>query len=374
MIATHGTPPGEIPSLNGIRAVSVVIVLLSHAGFERFVPGGLGVTIFFFLSGFLITTLLIREHARFGAIDIYAFYVRRFYRLVPPLLITLAIAYGLTYTGLLPGNITLEGIAAQLLYFANYFEIYFEGSARIPTGTGVLWSLAVEEHFYIVFPVVMSIAFGLGLSTRAKLVTAAAICIAILLWRTYLVYGLGVPEARTYYASDTRIDSIVYGCILAFAMSTLTSDSASDGSKLSVGEYIGLGAGLLLLAATLLYRDPQFRETARYSLQGIALIPLFYLAVRRHRSWPFRILSTSILVRLGVYSYSVYLIHRVIIVALIDNAPVFGQHPIMLAIVSFVLSLVFAALIDNYVDSYFRRRRQELHRAPRIAAPRIQTS
>ena len=370
MDGTHQLRQGEIPSLNGIRAVSVLIVLLSHAGFERFVPGGLGVTIFFFLSGFLITTLLIREHARFGAIDIYAFYVRRFFRLMPPLLITLAIAYGLTFAGILPGNITIEGVAAQLLYFANYLEIFFQGSEKIPTGTGVLWSLAVEEHFYIVFPMLMSVAFVLGMRDRAKIAVAVLLCLAVLLWRFHLAYGLGVSESRTYYASDTRIDSIVYGCLLAFAINARRPDTRGDAS-LSRLEWGALGAAGLLLAATFLYRDPQFREVFRYSLQGIALIPVFYLAVYRSRSRVFRILNTRPMVLLGIYSYSIYLIHRVIIVALADNFPALQlqQYAFLLASTGLILSIGFAAIVDRYVDSYFRKRRQDFHR-PSLAARR----
>src|ERR1700744_3779762 len=88
-----------IPSLDGIRAVSVLIVVLSHAGLGQVIPGGFGVTIFFFLSGFLITTLLLAEYEETGRIDIPKFYLRRVFRLMPPLIISLLIAYGLTIAG-----------------------------------------------------------------------------------------------------------------------------------------------------------------------------------------------------------------------------------------------------------------------------------
>lgn len=359
-----GSVPGDIPSLNGIRAFSVIIVLLSHAGFEWLVPGGLGVTIFFFLSGFLITTLMVREQVRFGSVDIAAFYLRRFYRLIPPLLVTLAIAYGLTYIGVLAGNITPEGVLAQLLYFANYLEIFFDGSAKIPAGTGVLWSLAVEEHFYIVFPLVMSLAFFFRLTNRGKLFVAVVLCAAILLWRIYLVYELNVPASRTYYASDTRFDSILYGCILAFALASWGGEDDGNRTRLSWSEYALLASGVLLLATTFVIRDPQFRETFRYSMQGIALIPLFHLAVKRSESWPFRILGNRLLVRLGIYSYSIYLIHRVLIVALFDNVPLLAAHPALLALASFALAVIFAAFVDRYVDRYFRGRRAKMRRTP----------
>jgi peptidoglycan/LPS O-acetylase OafA/YrhL len=115
MSEVHARHPESIPSLDGIRALSVLIVVLAHSGFE-IVPGGLGVTIFFFLSGYLITTLMLAEYERSGRLSIPKFYARRFFRLMPPLIITLAIAYSLTFSGLLPGGITAAGLAAQLLY------------------------------------------------------------------------------------------------------------------------------------------------------------------------------------------------------------------------------------------------------------------
>lgn len=359
--ASRQAHSGEIPSLNGIRAVSVLIVLLSHGGFDRIVPGGLGVTIFFFLSGYLITTLLLREHARFGEIDIFAFYVRRFLRLMPPLLLTLAVAYSLTAMGFLPGHITLEGLASQLAYFANYLEIFFQGPEKIPAGTGVLWSLAVEEHFYLVFPVLMALAFSIRMSNSRKILIAAGVCAAVLAWRCYLVYGVGVSEARTYFASDTRIDSIVYGCILAFLLAR-SNGVDSDPARMTLGEDLLLAGGGLLILFTLAYRDPLFRETFRYSLQGIALMPVFHLAVKRYRSWPFRFLNSPLVIRVGIYSYSIYLIHRVIILAAAHNFPALVTRPLLLSSLCLLLSTALAALVHRYVDSYFQRQRAKFHR------------
>ena len=153
MVVTSPHWPKTIPSLNGLRAVSVLLVVSAHAGLSDLIPGGLGVTIFFFLSGYLITTLMLAENEQTGAISIRNFYARRILRLAPPLLITLAIAYSLTYLGFLQGRITLAALVSQLLYFANYYILFFDPNAQsMPGGTGILWSLAVEEHFYIFFP------------------------------------------------------------------------------------------------------------------------------------------------------------------------------------------------------------------------------
>src|SRR5438132_8637241 len=193
--------PQAIPSLDGIRAVSVLLVVLAHSGFGTIVPGGLGVTIFFFLSGYLITTLMLAESERAGNIAILSFYTRRIFRLAPPLLITLVIAYGLTYSGLLPGQITLEGLTAQILYFANYYTVFFDPSNNnLPAGTGILWSLAVEEHFYIFFPLLMTLFVKDASRLRTIGIALIITCVVILAWRIHLVQSPEFFTDRTYLA------------------------------------------------------------------------------------------------------------------------------------------------------------------------------
>jgi peptidoglycan/LPS O-acetylase OafA/YrhL len=366
-MSSQASPHGQIPSLNGIRAISVLIVVLSHSNFGTIVPGGLGVTIFFFLSGYLITTLMLTEHDRTGGIDIFRFYARRVFRLIPPLLVTLAFAYGLTFWGRLPGQITLSGLAAQLLYFANYYSLFFDPGNTIPAGTGVLWSLAVEEHFYIFYPLIMTLFLRNAIRLRTIGIVFAITCAVILAWRIHLVKSPDFFEYRTYYASDTRIDSILFGCILAVWINPIRNIHFSK--RMSLPQCLLLVVAIGVLLATLIYRGPVFRETLRYSLQGIALMPIFYFAVRFHRNAIFRALNWSWATKLGVYSYAIYLAHDVIINALTTDATAFSTlapFPIALA-----LSVAYAAAIDYFIDPYFRRLRVQLHArlAPGIAAP-----
>ena len=123
--------PPPIRSLDGLRAVAVLIVLVSHAGYGEVVPGGLGVTIFFFLSGYLITTLLLDEHGSNGRIHIGHFYLRRAFRLLPPLFVLLAIAYGLVALGWLGGGFSWDGLTSQVFYYANYFQILSDDTQAI---------------------------------------------------------------------------------------------------------------------------------------------------------------------------------------------------------------------------------------------------
>src|SRR5262249_3337677 len=258
-----------IPSLNGLRAISVLLVVVSHAGFGNIVPGGLGVTIFFFLSGYLITTLMLAEHERTGRIDVRNFYLRRCFRLFPPLLVTLAIAYGLVATGFLPGGITLRGLLSQLLYFANYYGIFFDTGNTIPAGTGILWSLAVEEHFYIFYPLLMSLLLTRSLRPTTIGFVLVGACVAIVAWRVVIVQSDAFLTSRTYYASDTRIDSIIYGCLLAVLINPVWDIRSSE--KMSLAQGALFTAAVFILLMTIVYRNAFFRETFRYSLQGIAL-------------------------------------------------------------------------------------------------------
>jgi peptidoglycan/LPS O-acetylase OafA/YrhL len=350
-----------IPSLDGIRAVSVLIVVLAHSGLEDVVPGGLGVTIFFFLSGYLITTLMLTENNRTGSINILQFYARRVFRLMPPLVVSLAIAYGLTFAGLLAGGITIKGLAAQLLYFANYYGLFFDPGNTVPDGTGILWSLAVEEHFYIFYPLFMTLLLGSKLRPRTIGTLLGIGCLLILAWRIYLVQSPDFMMNRTYYASDTRIDSIIYGCILAIVINPMRN--VHRGAPMSLGQWAIVATAAATLLATLLYRNPGFRETVRYSLQGLALMPLFYFAVRFPDNPLFRHLNTRLAITLGTYSYAIYLIHYVVIRSMVTNAPAIAAKFFLLFPIALLISIAFAAAVDRFVDRYFRQLRHKFRPA-----------
>jgi peptidoglycan/LPS O-acetylase OafA/YrhL len=353
----HSKRSEVIPSLDGIRAISVLIVVLGHCGLGTLVPGGLGVTIFFFLSGYLISTLMLTEHERTGGINIPHFYARRVFRLMPPLIVSLTIAYGLTYAGWLSGGITGRGLAAQLLYFANYYGLFFDPGNTVPDGTGILWSLAVEEHFYIFYPLLLSLLLGAALRPCKIGVLLGAVCVVVLLWRIHLVHAPGFFTDRTYYASDTRIDSIIYGCMLALVMNPARQKHRPGLMSLAQWVLLATAAGALIL--TLVYRDSIFRETARYSIQGLALMPFFYFAVRFSANKLFRHLNSPWAITLGTYSYSIYLIHYVIIRLIDKNVPAIGERPHLLFPAALLISCAYAAAIERFVEPFFKRLRRK---------------
>lgn len=353
MLPVHqNEKPTHIPSLDGIRAISVFLVLFSHAGLGHLFPGGLGVTIFFFLSGYLITHLLILEQRRNSYINFPHFYLRRFLRLFPPLLIVLVIAYVLCYSGFLGGGISWQGILSQLFYLANYHSV-FNWPGEIPEGLGILWSLAVEEHFYLFFPYFFSIL--LKLERKIALILIAIICAVILGWRSYLVFFENVGNLRTYYATDTRIDSILYGSILAIAWDpAYLQENKSE--HLSFKDLALICLSIMLMLLSLAVRSEQFRETVRYSIQGIALIPIFHLSIKKNTHFLFKWLNWSWIKKLGVYSYFIYLIHLVLIKFIQKN---YNVTIVNLILITSILAIIFSYFIDTYIDVYFAKARKK---------------
>jgi peptidoglycan/LPS O-acetylase OafA/YrhL len=341
----------HLPSLDGIRAVSFLLVFAAHAGLERVVPGGFGVTVFFFLSGYLITTLLRIEHDTYGGVSIRRFYLRRALRILPPFYLVLGLSALAAALGVLAGGVSARALFAQTVHLANYW-IVREGYAGQPAGTGVYWSLAVEEHFYLFFPCLFLLLRRFVGSPRRQAAALWALCATLLAWRCVLVLGLHASVDRTYLATDTRADSILFGCALA-----LHGNPALDGpSRVSEAgwKWILLPASCLCLLLTFVHRAPAFRETLRYSLQGVALVPIFVVALRWPSWGPCRVLNLRVMSFLGELSYSLYLVHHVLLGAL-RALPGVARAPLALA-----LAIGIAWAIHELVEKPCARLRRRL--------------
>ncbi len=208
-----------VAALDGIRALAVIAVLLYHSGY-RWIPGGfLGVEIFFVLSGYLITSLLLAEWRATGTIDLKAFWLRRARRLLPALYFLLAVT--LTYAVvMLPGQVSqLRGDAsAALFYVTNWWLVfghksYFEVVGR-PSLFNHLWSLAVEEQFYLIWPPIFALAIARFRQRRVLLgVLVGALFSSALM---AFLYDPAVDPSRLYYGTDTRAAELLVGAALAF--------------------------------------------------------------------------------------------------------------------------------------------------------------
>ena len=245
----------QIPSLDGLRAVSILIVLTSHAGLTYLIPGGFGVTVFFFLSGFLITTLLTREFDRYGQIAFGAFYIRRLLRLGPPLLLTMAAGIALVVAGVVPGDLDPMAIFSQIFFFFNYY-FQSEGAGSSAQGLTILWSLSIEEHFYLIWPALF-VALAQRWIGAPHLIGLLALC---LVWRCIRVFWLGSSEWDVYSSTDTRFDSMLYGCLLALLSWRGEAERLFPASPRAMYSFLALAIGLLLFC--LLYRDESSRVYA----------------------------------------------------------------------------------------------------------------
>jgi peptidoglycan/LPS O-acetylase OafA/YrhL len=353
-----------ISSLDGIRALSFLLVFLGHAGLGSLIPGGFGVTVFFFLSGFLITTLLRMEHDRNGHISLKQFYLRRLLRIFPPFYLVLAVAVALTLMGVLQSTVHLTPVAAQALHFTNYYIIHTGGAEQLH-GTVPYWSLAVEEHFYLAFPLLYLLLRRYLPSVNRQMMVLSAICGAILIWRCFLVFIFQVAEDKTYMSTDTRVDSILFGCILA-----IYGNPVFDRTRLSERwwKFLLFPLGLALLIFTFIFRDPMFRETFRYTLQGLGLMPLFVVAIRWCDWGPFKLLNYRWVKFLGLLSYSMYLMHQVILYGIAERT---SFHPFIQGAIALLASVLLASAIYYAVEQPCARLRKRLAEAGISRAPRV---
>lgn len=286
-------------ALDGLRAVAILLVVVAHTITPN-VPGGLGVTLFFFISGFIITRMLLGDDFDRGQVK--SFYLRRLFRLAPALLVYIAIAAMAMAAIDLP--MPVGDISASLFYYANYHSFWVSHDG-VRSPLGITWSLAIEEHFYVMFPILL-------LSLRARLdrlqLSLIVVLILTLAWRFILVGS--VPDERIYEGTDTRIDSLAYGCLL----SVMIHRANNGGSARLLKSLSGPGVfalGLVMVVLSLVYRDPIFRESFRYSLQGLAFVPIFSTLFWRKAAAPLvrRVLESRPMVFTGTISYSLYLYH-----------------------------------------------------------------
>jgi peptidoglycan/LPS O-acetylase OafA/YrhL len=334
---------GRLLPLDGLRAAAVLIVMISHAGLGQIIPGGFGVTIFFFLSGYLITTLMVGEWEKTRTVDLGGFYLRRVVRIIPPMVIAICLAVALSAVGL-GRQLNHGGLIWDFLLVSNYAPLFAAGSQiAIP-----LWSLAIEEHFYLLFP---GLFFALRRSRSNVALVCAGLCVAVLIARLVHV-SISGPTSDIYYWSHTRIDSILFGCILA------TWNNPAKAGKTYIGGHIGyaiIGAAIILW--TLVARDPVFRETWRYSFQGLGLFLLFNYALRTD-GLPATILSARPLKIVADLSYFLYLVHLPLYLAA-SHLPV--PAPVQYA-TAFAASFLLAAIVRRYVEVPLQEWRKQSHR------------
>ena len=298
---------GYRPSLDGVRGIAILAVLAVHTnhlfGWSLLKGGSIGVDIFFVLSGFLITSLLIEEWTTTGRINLWNFYARRFLRLVPALVVVvsvLLIVSGALFTAQEAAQ-TRRAMPIALLYLTDFFA-----SLSPATALGALrhtWSLAMEEHFYLLWPPALLLLLKTGWSKRVLLAITVSVALAVCFHRGQL-FQPGMSPARTYYGFDTRADSLLIGCVAAMFACWGFFRGFKSSKRIS-----GLSIGLILLALiTTDFASPVMHEGGFTILAGTTALLLVNLMCSDGgvlRSF----LELRPLVWVGKVSYGLYLWH-----------------------------------------------------------------
>lgn len=357
--------PSRIEGLDGIRALAIVAVLVFHLN-APWLPGGfLGVDVFFVVSGFLITTLLVREHERTGRIGFRDFWVRRARRLLPALVVTVAVST--LIARLVSGDLLVHvgrQIVGALTFSTNWVEItagssYFDQTA--PQLFMNFWSLAVEEQFYLVWP-----GLTLLLVTLAAARTRVAVALGIAAVSTVLMAGLvepGVDATRVYYGTDTHLMSLMIGAALAFAWASPALVLRIRPSRLGLPGRLAVPVAALTLLACLVLLDETDTATFRGGIllaslaSGVLVLGVLDRATGRGPTTWQRVTRHPVAVWVGVRSYSIYLWHwPVILLVARDNPSAPGTLSHLLTRAWCVLvTLALADLTYRLVETPFRR-------------------
>jgi peptidoglycan/LPS O-acetylase OafA/YrhL len=344
--------------LDGLRALAVLAVIAYHLNLS-FAPGGLlGVGVFFVLSGYLITDILLSEWRRSGRIDLKDFWLRRARRLLPGLFFMLVIvtAWVTLFDQSLLSKMR-EDVLAAVLYVSNWWLIFhhvsYFASFGPPSPLGHLWSLAVEEQFYLVWPLLLILGLS-KMPRRGPLVGLSLLLAAASAFAMALIYQPGTDPSRVYYGTDTRAFALLIGAALAFVWpSRKLSSTISLWARLTL-DLVGL-IGLFVI----LYMIWQTNEYEDFLYQGglvvVSVATAMLVATLAHpASLLGKVLAWAPLRWIGVRSYGIYLWHYPVIVL---TSPTVNTSEINVtrAVLQVVASIGLAALSWRVLEDPIRR-------------------
>ncbi|HEX6425592.1 MAG TPA: acyltransferase family protein [Acidimicrobiales bacterium] len=352
-------PLGYHPALDGVRAVAVALVVAYHLGYARVAGGYVGVEVFFVLSGWLVSALLMNEHHRTGAIALGRFWLRRARRLLPAMAVVIAgtvTAASIARPGLLA---ELRGQAvAAIAYHLNWRLVldqrsYFEAAGG-PSPLEHLWSLSIEEQFYLVFPLLCGLVLTRW-SRRAAVAVALGGAAAATALRFALLDPAGDPS-RSYFGTDTRAAGLLLGVALGLFW-TPNRLRPHDGRRF-VGALDGVAvAGAAVLAWYAFGLDERAPAAFRggFTAAQVATLAVIAVAVYPAPTRTVRLLSARPLRWVGQRSYGIYLFHWPVIVFL-STAP--GEQPESPRRAALQVALVLALAAASYrlVEQPVRRR------------------
>ncbi len=350
----EGTSP-YLPGLDGIRAIAVLAVIAFHLNFGWASGGLLGVQAFFVLSGYLITDLLVAEYGRHRGIGLKTFWIRRARRLLPALFVMLFVTVG--FATLFQRTQLAElrsDLPAGIFYVSNWWFIFhhvnYFAQFGPPSPLGHLWSLAIEEQFYLVWPLLLLAGFR-WLHTRRALITATLIAASASALEMAILYTPGANPNRVYEGTDTRAFALLIGAALAMWLPR----SRPIGVVTNNARYLLNGVGAVSLIA-IFAMFSQVDDNQPFLYEGglllLALLTAMLIGVTVHPGAQIRtILGWEPLRWIGERSYGIYLWHYPVIVL---TTPVGAPPNIPRALVQFAATLIIAALSWRYIEQPIR--------------------
>jgi peptidoglycan/LPS O-acetylase OafA/YrhL len=293
----------HLPSLDGLRGIAVSLVILYHLGLPT--PGGLGVLIFFVLSGFLITWLLLKEARKSGSVSLAKFYTRRFLRIFPAFYVFAAI--GITGLLVFKKHIVWLQVVAALTYWNNYYQAIAGDPNTLFSHT---WSLGIEEQFYLLWPGIFVL-----LSRRPNALIKFLVGVIALVWvhRWFLLFVVRVNRGYIYEAFDTRADSLAAGCLLAVLL--WQGKLPRFFNWICARRWLCLpGILLLVVSAALELRYGRwYRDSIGMGLDSILVAICLPQLISFCQSAPMSSMNLPWMRRLGVLSYSMYLYQQALV-------------------------------------------------------------
>ncbi|MCH8651102.1 acyltransferase family protein [Staphylococcus lugdunensis] len=346
-----------MPGLDGLRAIAVLGIIIYHLNPQWLSGGFLGVDTFFVISGYLITSLLIIEYYRTGTIDLRAFWIRRIKRLIPAVyfMVSAVLVFILLFKPDLIIEIKKDAIAS-FLYVSNWWYIsqnvdYFNQFAIAPLKH--LWSLAIEEQFYVFYPIVV---FFLFKRFKPQKITLILWIVSLLSLVTMaIIFGVTGDSSRVYFGTDTRLQTLLLGCILAFVWNPFGLKKTKYKMSYLGINLSGIIAFILLVSFFFIISDQD-----KWIYQGgfylISAMTLFIIASAVHPSSILaKLLSFKLFTYIGKRSYSLYLWHFPIIV-LMNSYYVQGQIPAYVYIIEVILMFVMAEFSYQFIENPIRKK------------------
>ena len=299
----HGFKAKHVPALDGLRGVAILLVVTHHQLIPFSFSGGfLGVDLFFVLSGFLITTLLLKEFDATNSISLKDFYLRRALRLGPALLVYLIACLIVTYA-LHPEELGREfRLVGYALAYATNWRMAFGWDLSLDP-TAIIWSLSIEERFYLVWPLLLLISLALGLKRR-HIAIGLGVVITLITLHRYQLWSTNAELNRLYYGTDTRADAPLMGCLLALVPMAAWSTAKQKVLKVAA---IGAACALVYLIGTVKYTDVFLYQWGYTFIAALAGIVIWTAGTQQSRL--VNILEWRPLRWFGKISYALYLWH-----------------------------------------------------------------